>query len=72
MANNFKILDADLLHKDAVVSFFKSMFKVGELASLSSDIFCNSGLKELNNRLNAWGKGVIPSGNNNEWINNGK
>lgn len=49
------------------------MFKVDELASLSSRIFCNTGLQELNNSLKGWGKGLVPFGSNNhKWIENGK
>ncbi|PPS45761.1 KGK domain-containing protein [Chroococcidiopsis sp. TS-821] len=73
MSNKFKILDADFLHKDTVVSFSTSIFKVGELALFSSYIFRNIGLQELNNKLKGWGRGQIPLiKDSHEWIENGK
>jgi len=73
MSNKFKTLDAECLHKDSVVSFFNSMFKVSELISFSNEIFRDTGMRELYTKLTNHGKGQIPlGGKSNEWIDNGK
>ena len=72
MEDRFKPLDDESEHKDTVVSFFSSMFKVGELVSVAMDVFRDKGLEELNNRLTSLGKGKIPIGKSTyEWFNNG-
>lgn len=72
MNNQFRTLDSDFAHKDTVVSFTHSIFKIGELASFLNVILCDIGVRELYNRLINNGKGQIPLDKNNEWIDSGK
>lgn len=60
MDSMFKILDAEAEHKDTVLSFFPSMFKVGDFMSVLIEVFRDRSLKVLNEILSSRGKGQVP------------
>lgn len=66
----FKPLDVNLEHKDFAISFYSSMFKVGELFSTATEVFISKFFSELRNRLTSLGKGKI-SDNGHVWFSSG-
>ncbi|HAX74598.1 MAG TPA: KGK domain protein [Cyanobacteria bacterium UBA11372] len=69
MKSKFNPLDSESQHKDTVVAFFNSMFKVGELAEFAKNVFQSKGLEELRSQLTSAGRGMLPVGKNTyEWF----
>lgn len=71
MGNEFKPLDVETEHRDAVLSFLPSMFKVNEFVSTMVKVFQDRGLEELKNTFSHQGRGTIPSHDKDSWFGEG-
>lgn len=71
MTNEFKPLDIEVEHRDAVLSFLPSMFKVNEFVSTMVKVFQDRGLEELKNTFSHQGRGTIPSHDKHSWFGEG-
>jgi len=60
MESMFKTLDAEAEHKDTVLSFFPSMFKVNDFIKVAIGVFRDKSLVAISEALTSQGKGQIP------------
>lgn len=72
MKNQFKIIDDKVEYKNTALSVFISIFKIGEIASIATEVFRDKGLEELNNKLVSLGKGRLSYPRDSyEWFHDG-
>lgn len=71
MSNEFKPLDIEFEHRDTVLSFLPSMFKINDFVCTIVRLFQDRGLEELKNTFSHQGRGTIPSDDKHSWFGEG-